>query len=242
MRDIHTQGCGRDPAERPICACFQTPVSRRTIGSAPSTDSAGRNAADRSGDDHCCFRVTGARILGAFVLAETPMPEPVVPIAIATPGWSQIAWVCLLAFLPLVLALACARIAPHRAQALPPSVRGGTALGLGIAGAMAATLGSWVISSNGAWHDGDNFHLRASRAFYIELPLDELHPERARPIAFDALVAEGRIRTPGYAAGAYRDAEGRRIFVLWAGAPLTRIPTDRDFDIAVAIADPAALR
>lgn len=168
--------------------------------------------------------------------------ELIVPIAIATPGWSQIGWICLLAFLPLLLVLVYARIAPQSAQAIPPSVRGGIVLGLGIAGAMAATLGSWVISSNGAWHDGDNFHLRASRAFYIELPLKELHTERAQPIAFDALDAEGRIRTPGYAAGAYRDAEGRRIFVLWAGAPLTRIPTDRDFDVAVAIADPAALR
>ena len=107
---------------------------------------------------------------------------------------------------------------------------------------MAATIGSWVISSNGAWHDGKNFHLRASRAFYIELPLDALHSERAAPIAFDNLEAEGRIRTPGYAAGAYRDTEGRRVFVLWTGAPLTRIPTDRDYDIAVAITDPTALR
>lgn len=171
-----------------------------------------------------------------------PESEVIVPVAIATPGWSQIGWVCLLAFLPLLLVLAYARIAPRSAQAMPPSVRGGIVLGLGIAGTMAATIGSWVISSNGAWHDGKNFHLRASRAFYIELPLDALHSERAAPIAFDNLEAEGRIRTPGYAAGAYRDTEGRRVFVLWTGAPLTRIPTDRDYDIAVAITDPTALR
>jgi hypothetical protein len=170
------------------------------------------------------------------------MPDSVIPIAIVTPGWSQIGWVCLLAFLPLAIALVYRRIAPNSAQAMPPAVRGGIVLALGIIGAMAATIGSWVISSNGAWNDGEHMHMRASRAFSIKLPLDELHPERATPIAFDALEAEGRIRTPGYAAGAYRDTEGRRVFVLWAGAPLTRIPTDRDFDIAVAITDPAALR
>lgn len=171
-----------------------------------------------------------------------PESEVIVPVAIATPGWSQIGWVCLLAFLPLAIALAYGRIAPHSAQSIPPTVRGGIVLALGIIGVMAATVGSWVISSNGAWHDGETFHLRASRAFYIELPLEELHPERAAPLAFDSLEAEGRIRTPGYAAGAYRDGQGRRVLVLWAGSSLTRIPTDRDFDLAVAIADPAVLR
>lgn len=166
----------------------------------------------------------------------------VVPIAIVTPGLSQIGWICLLAFLPLLLALAYGRIAPNSAQALSPSVRGGILLALGIIGAMSAAIGSWAISSNGAWRDGESFHLRASRAFYVELPLEALQAEAAEPLAFESLEPEGRIRTPGYAAGAYRDARGRRVLVLWAGAPLTRIPTDRDFDLAFAIADPDALR
>ena len=171
------------------------------------------------------------------------MPDSAaVPLAIVTPGWSQIGWLCVLAFLPLLLALAYARIAPHSARALPPAVRGGVVLALGIVGAMTASIGGWVISRNGAWQDGEHFVLRASRAFSVQLPLEALHPERAEPIAFDTLEPEGRIRTPGYAAGAYRDPSGRRIFVLWAGQPLTRIPTDRDFDLAIAIADPAALR
>lgn len=171
------------------------------------------------------------------------MPEsPVVPILIATPGWTEIGWLCLLAFLPLIAAIAYGRIAPNSARALPPTLRGGIALALGIIGTATATIGSWIIGSNGAWHDGEDFHLRASRAFYLSLPLDELRTQQARPVAFDALEAEGRIRTPGYAAGSYRDAEGRRVFVLWAGTELTRIPTERDYDIAVGIADLAPLQ
>lgn len=164
------------------------------------------------------------------------------PIAIVTPGWSQLLWVCVLAFMPLLIALAYGRIAPNSTRALSSPVRIGIPLALGIIGAMSATIGCWVIGDNGAWRSDDGFQLRASRAFFVELPIAELRPGEAAPLDFETLQPEGRIRTPGYAAGAYRDAAGRQVLVLWAGAPLTRIPTEGDFDLAFAIADPAVLR
>lgn len=169
-------------------------------------------------------------------------PSDIAPLAVTLPGMAPALWLTVWALLPLGVVLLADSLFRHRAARLPPALRGGAKLAVGLTGAAVAALGSWLISSNGAWRTDDTFYLRASRAFLVELPVEQLRPDAAAPLSFDTLTADGRLRAPGYAAGWYRDPDGRRVFVLWSGAPLTRIPTDRNFDIALAIADPAALR
>lgn len=161
-------------------------------------------------------------------------------ITVALPGLTQHLWLGTFAFAPLALALAL-RYALPAYRRLPAPVVSGIPLALGIIGASVSAIGSWMISVNGIWRDDSHLYLRASRAFSAQIPLSEIKVSDASPLAFDALEPIGRIRTPGYAAGWYEDAGGRQVFVLWAGQPLTRFPTEGDFDLAFAIADRDAL-
>lgn len=162
------------------------------------------------------------------------------PIAVALPGLGQYLWLAALAFAPLALALALRSTVPAYRR-LPTPVVSGIPLALGIIGASVTAIGGWLISVNGVWRDDASLYLRASRAFSAQIPLSELRVAAASPLAFDSLEPVGRIRTPGYAAGWYKDISGRQVFVLWAGQPLTRIPTEADFDLAFAVADREAL-
>jgi len=161
-------------------------------------------------------------------------------IAVALPGLSHYLWLAALAFAPLALVLALRHALPAYRR-LPTPVVSGIPLALGIIGASVTAIGGWLISVNGVWRDDSSLYLRASRAFSAQIPLSDLRVAQASPLAFDSLEPVGRIRTPGYAAGWYEDATGQQVFVLWAGQPLTRIPTEGDFDLAFAIADVEAL-
>lgn len=163
------------------------------------------------------------------------------PIAVALPGLTQYLWLAAFAFAPLALALVL-RYGLPAYRRLPTPVVSGIPLALGIIGASVTAIGSWLISVNGIWRDDAHLYLRASRAFSAQIPLSEIKVSAASPLAFDTLEPVGRIRTPGYAAGWYEDAGGRQVFVLWAGQPLTRFPTEGDFDLAFAVADHGALR
>ncbi len=164
------------------------------------------------------------------------MPDDLfTPVAATLPAASSLLWLTALAFAPLLLYLLIHRLQPRLVTALPAPVQGGIPLVLGLTGMAVAVIGCWLMSSNGVWRDADTFYLRASRAFFAEIPLKEMRPQDAAPLDFAHLESDGRIRTPGYAAGWYRDRSGRRVFVLWSGAPLTRIPTERPYDIAVAL-------
>ncbi|MHA7833927.1 MAG: hypothetical protein ACX94A_05535 [Algiphilus sp.] len=160
---------------------------------------------------------------------------------VALPGLTQYLWLSAVALGPLAFVLLMRTALPGY-QRLPAPVASGIPLALGIIGATVAAIGCWLISVNGVWRDDDNLYLRASRAFSADIPLADLRTGAARPLRFDALEPIGRIRTPGYAAGWYEDSSGRKIFVLWAGQTLTRIPTDRDYDLAFAMANPEALK
>ncbi|WP_421718322.1 hypothetical protein [Algiphilus sp.] len=162
-------------------------------------------------------------------------------LAVALPGATQYLWLTAVALAPLALVLLLRQSLPAY-QRLPPSVASGIPLALGIIGATVAAIGCWLISTNGVWRDDSNLYLRASRAFSASIPLAEIRSNDNAPLAFDTLEAVGRIRTPGYAAGWYEDQNGRKVFVLWAGQPLTRIPTEGDFDLGLAIADPGSLQ
>ncbi|WP_420427745.1 hypothetical protein [Algiphilus sp.] len=160
---------------------------------------------------------------------------------VALPGLTQYLWLSALALAPLALVLLLRAILPGY-QRLPAPVASGIPLALGIIGATVAAIGCWLISVNGVWRDDSTLYLRASRAFSADIPLAEIRTSAAQPLQFDSLEAVGRIRTPGYAAGWYEDRTGRKVFVLWAGQTLTRIPTEREYDLALGIANPDALK
>lgn len=163
------------------------------------------------------------------------------PFPVATPGpetWLLVLFVCLA---PLLVWLLAARAMPERTRNMPDAVRVGVPMFFGLAGAIFGVIGVWLVSANDAWIDDERLYLRASRLFLAEVALDRLRPEAAEPLALDALSPEGRVRAPGYAAGWYRDADSRRVFVLYAGRDMTRLPTDEAFDLAFTPVDTDAL-
>lgn len=160
------------------------------------------------------------------------MNDTIIPIPVLVPGAAE--WLLLLAvcMVPLGAWLALVRIMPERTASLPEPMRAGIPLFAGLVGVMLGVIGIWLVSANGAWVEDDTFKLRASRAFVAEVPVQRLELGRAVPVRLDSLESEGRVRSPRYAAGWYRDVQGRRIFLLYAGEEMLRIPTREDFDIA----------
>ena len=161
-------------------------------------------------------------------------------LTVAVPGVTTYLLLVALCLAPFAVLLAFSGHPAYRR--LPSVLRTGLPMFSGIAGVMVAVIWLWLISANGVWRSDDALLVRASRVFSAEIALSALRPAEARAQSLATLTAAGRIRAPGYAAGWYRDNAGTRVFVLYAGTELQRIPTTQGFDLALGIVDAQALQ